>query len=85
MDLRPPDLRAACLGRADQVVAGVARAAVAEPLNDFVNIGGPEKISFAQMARDSLARRGDDKAVVVDPKAKYFGTALKERSLVTPD
>ena len=71
--------------KADQVAADVARAAVAAPLNNFVNIGGPQKISFEQMARDSLARRGDTKAVVVDPKAKYFGTALEERSLVTPD
>ncbi len=70
---------------ADQVVADVARAAVAAPLNDFVNIGGPEKISFEQMARDSLARKGDDKNVVIDPQAKYFGTALEQRSLVTPD
>ena len=59
---------------ADEVAADVARAAVAEPLNNFVNIGGPEKISFEQMARDSLAPRGDDKTVVVDPKAGYFGT-----------
>jgi uncharacterized protein YbjT (DUF2867 family) len=70
---------------ADDVAADVARAAAAEPLNDFVNIGGPDKISFEQMARDVLARRGDDKSVVVDPDAHYFGTALAERSLVTPD
>jgi uncharacterized protein YbjT (DUF2867 family) len=70
---------------ADDVAADVARAAAAEPLNEIVNIGGPEKISFEQMARDVLARRGDDKTVVVDPNAHYFGTALAERSLVTPD
>ncbi len=70
---------------ADNVATDVARAAAAEPLNDFVNIGGPEKISFEQMARDVLARRGDDKTVVVDTDAHYFGTALAERSLVTPD
>lgn len=70
---------------ADDVAADVARAAGAEPLNDIVNIGGPEKISFEQMARDVLARRGDDKNVVVDPDAQYFGTALAERSLVTPE
>jgi uncharacterized protein YbjT (DUF2867 family) len=70
---------------ADDVAADVARAAAAEPLNEIVNIGGPEKISFEQMARDVLARRGDDKTVVVDPDAQYFGTALAERSLVTPD
>ena len=71
--------------KADQVAADVARTAVAAPLNGFVNIGGPQKISFEQMARASLTRRGDTKDVVVDTKAKYFGTALEERSLVTPD
>jgi uncharacterized protein YbjT (DUF2867 family) len=70
---------------ADQVAAEVARAATAEPLNSIVNIGGPDKISFERMARDVLARRGDDKTVVVDPEMGYFGTLLAERSLVTPD
>ena len=70
---------------ADQVAAEVKRAAAAEPLNSIVNIGGPDKISFERMARDVLARRGDDKTVVVDPEAGYFGTLLAERSLVTPD
>jgi uncharacterized protein YbjT (DUF2867 family) len=70
---------------ADQVAEEVARAAVAAPLNDFVNIGGPQKISFEQMARESLARRGETTSVVADPEAQYFGTALEERSLVTPD
>ena len=70
---------------ADDVARDVARAAVAGPLNGIVNIGGPQKISFEQMARDTLARRDDDKTVVVDPEAQYFGTKLAERSLVTPD
>jgi len=61
---------------ADDVATTVARAAVAQPLGGVVNIGGPQKISFEQMARDSLARRGDDKTVVVDPQARYFGTLL---------
>ena len=70
---------------ADQVASAVARAAVAEPLGGIVNIGGPEKISFEQMARAVLAAKGDDKTVVVDAGATYFGTSLAERSLVTPD
>jgi uncharacterized protein YbjT (DUF2867 family) len=70
---------------ADDVAADVARAAAAEPLGGVVNIGGPEKISFERMARDVLNRRSDDKTVVVDPQAGYFGTRLAERSLVTPD
>jgi uncharacterized protein YbjT (DUF2867 family) len=71
---------------ADDVAAGVARAATAQPLNGVVNIGGAEKISFEQMARTSLARQGDEsKTVVVDPEGTYFGTPLEQRSLVTPD
>jgi uncharacterized protein YbjT (DUF2867 family) len=70
---------------ADKVAAEVARAAVAAPLGGIVNIGGPEKISFEQMARAVLAERGEEKTVVIDPRAHYFGTRLAERSLVTPD
>lgn len=71
---------------ADEVASDVARAAASGPLNDVVNIGGPEKISFEQMARESLARQGDDtKTVIVDPDATYFGTPLQRDSLVTPD
>ena len=70
---------------ADDVARDVARAAVAQPLGGVVNIGGPQKISFEQMARDVVSRRGDDKTVVVDRQAHYFGTRLAERSLVTPD
>src|SRR3954454_18950093 len=69
----------------DDVARDMARAAVPQPLTGVVNIGGPQKISFEQMARDVLARRGDAKTVVVDPDAQYFGTKLGERSLVTPD
>jgi uncharacterized protein YbjT (DUF2867 family) len=68
---------------ADDVAAEVARVAVAAPLNGVVNIGGPEKISFADLARTVLAKQGTDKTVVVDPQATYFGTPVTETSLVT--
>jgi uncharacterized protein YbjT (DUF2867 family) len=61
----------------------VARVAEGEPLGGFENIGGPQKISFEQMAREALARQGDAKNVVVDPQARYFGTPLSTNSLVT--
>jgi uncharacterized protein YbjT (DUF2867 family) len=71
---------------AEEVAAAVARAAVGEPLNSIVNAGGPQKITFEQLARDSLARKGDDtKTVIVDPEARYFGAKLATRSLVTSD
>jgi hypothetical protein len=48
-----------------------------------VNIGGPDKISFADLARTVLAKQGTDKSVVVDSHATYFGTPLQQNSLVT--
>ena len=83
-EVRVPDALIQTVAAA-KVAAEVARAAVAAPLGGVVNIGGPEKISFEQMARAVLADRGEDKTVVVDPQAHYFGTRLAERSLVTPD
>ncbi len=71
---------------ADDVASAVAQAAAAEPINGIRNIGGPNKITFEQMARDVLARKGDDtKTVIVDPTARYYGADLETRSLVTPD
>jgi uncharacterized protein YbjT (DUF2867 family) len=71
---------------AEEVASAVARAAAAAPRNGIVNIGGPHKITFEQMARAALARKGDDtKTIVVDPEARYYGAALKTGSLVTPD
>lgn len=67
---------------ADDVAAEVAGVAVAAPINGIVNIGGPEKMSFADLARGVLARQGSDKAVVVDPQATYFGTTVDDTSLV---
>jgi uncharacterized protein YbjT (DUF2867 family) len=71
---------------ADEVAAAVARAAVGEPLNGIVNVGGSQKITFEQLARDALAKKGDEtKTVIVDPEARYFGAKLATRSLVTRD
>jgi uncharacterized protein YbjT (DUF2867 family) len=71
---------------ADEVAAAVAHAAAGAPVNGIVNVGGPQKISFEQMARDALARTGDTtKRVVIDPEARYFGAKLSTNSLVIPD
>src|SRR5580693_8801828 len=68
---------------AEDLAAEVARVAEGEPLCGIENIGGPQKISFEQMAREVLARKGEVKTVVVDPQAGYFGTPLSMNSLVT--
>jgi hypothetical protein len=50
-----------------------------------VNIGGPEKMSFADLARAVVQRQGGGQRVVVDPHATYFGTPVQRTSLVTGD
>ncbi|CAN5834291.1 SDR family oxidoreductase [soil metagenome] len=81
-EVRVPDGRIQPIA-ADDVAAEVARIATAAPLNGVVNIGGPDKITFAEMARIVLAKQGDSKPVVVDPEATYFGTPVDDDSLVT--
>ncbi|MGE2718902.1 SDR family oxidoreductase [Mycolicibacterium celeriflavum] len=70
---------------AEEVAAEVARVAVAEPRNGHTDVGGPDTMPFADLARAVLARRGDDRRVVASGDATYFGTRLGERSLVTGD
>jgi uncharacterized protein YbjT (DUF2867 family) len=71
---------------ADEVASAVARAVAGKPRIGIVNVGGPIKITFEQMARDCLARQGDEtKTIVVDPEARYFGATLEPSSLVIAD
>ena len=70
---------------ATDVATEVARAAQADPINGVINIGGPDKLRFADLAGLVVAHRGGTTPVVVDPSAKYFGTAVAETSLVTGD
>ena len=67
---------------ADDVAAGVCDVALAAPLNGVVEIGGPEPLRFEDFIRERLQGAGDERAVVSDPAARYFGAHLDERSLV---
>jgi uncharacterized protein YbjT (DUF2867 family) len=83
-EVRVPDGRIQPIA-ADDVAAEVARAAVEAPHNGVVNIGGPDKISFADLAHAVLAKQGADTTVVIDTQATYFGTHVSDTSLVTGD
>jgi uncharacterized protein YbjT (DUF2867 family) len=83
-EVRAPDALIQPVAAAD-VSAEVARAAASAPVNGTVDFGGPEKISFADMARAVLAAQGTDKPIVIDPTATYFGTPVQHDSLVTGD
>lgn len=64
------------------VARAVGKIAAGDPLNDVMEIGGPEAIPIDELVRRALAARQDPRQVVSDPQARYFGTELAERSLV---
>ncbi|OBF27928.1 SDR family oxidoreductase [Mycobacterium sp. ACS4331] len=81
-EVRAPDALIQPIAAA-AVAAAVARAAQDSPRNGVVDIGGPDTMSFADLARVVLARQHADTPVTVSAEARYFGTTLQERSLVT--
>ena len=70
---------------ADDVAAAVCDVALAAPLNGTVEIGGPEPLRFEDFVREGLRANGDQRVVLADPEARYFGARLNERSLVPGD
>ncbi|RAS70966.1 uncharacterized protein YbjT (DUF2867 family) [Lentzea atacamensis] len=67
---------------ASDVAAVVGRTAATEPVNGVLEIGGPEEFTMDGWIRTVLAQRKDEREVVSDPQAKYFGTFLTGRQLV---
>ena len=70
---------------ANDVAAGVGRVAVGAPVEAIVEIGGPEQFRFENVIRRVLAAASDQREVVADPKAGYFGITVTERTLVPGD
>jgi hypothetical protein len=54
-------------------------------VNGIVEIGGPEQVQFEDVIRRALAAADDQRTVVVDPSAAYYGIAVAERTLVPGD
>jgi uncharacterized protein YbjT (DUF2867 family) len=66
----------------DDVAAVVADIALATPRHGIVEIAGPEQAPFNEIVARYLKAVGDPRQVVSDPKARYFGGRVEERSLV---
>jgi uncharacterized protein YbjT (DUF2867 family) len=66
---------------AQDVAAAVTEAAVSDPINGVIEIGGPAAISFTELIRDVLNADNDPRTVVGAPHARYFGTELTDASL----
>jgi uncharacterized protein YbjT (DUF2867 family) len=67
----------------DDVAATVADLAVGAPANGVVELGGPEKLGIDAWGRRLFAQTGDQRQVIGDPGAAYFGTLLCGGELTT--
>jgi uncharacterized protein YbjT (DUF2867 family) len=70
---------------ADDVASAVGRIAIGSPVNGTIEVGGPEQFRLDELVRRGLAARKDPREVVADPKARYYGIKLSERTLVPGD
>ena len=67
---------------ADDVASAVGSVATGPPLNGTMEIAGPERFSFDEFISQCLNARNDQREIVVDSHARYFGAELQEGSLV---
>jgi uncharacterized protein YbjT (DUF2867 family) len=69
----------------DDVAALVAKVAMMAPVNGMIELAGPERIGLDDLVRRYLAAKHDDRKVVTDIHARYFGTELNDKSLTPGD
>jgi uncharacterized protein YbjT (DUF2867 family) len=70
---------------ADDVASTLADLAVGSPLNDTVELAGPEAFRLDELARRVLQAGDDRRQVTTDLRARYFGAELDDRSLAAGD
>jgi uncharacterized protein YbjT (DUF2867 family) len=69
----------------DDVAATVAGLATGAPAGGRVELGGPEALGVDAWARRLFAATGEERTVVSDPHARYFGTELHGGELTPGD
>jgi uncharacterized protein YbjT (DUF2867 family) len=69
---------------AEDVATAVSKVAVGAPVNGVVEVAGPEQFRLDELVRRYLSTRDDRRSVIADPRSRYFGAQLGERTLV-PD
>ena len=70
---------------ADDIAAAVCEVCQRPPSDGVIEVAGPEELRFDDLVRQRLAADGDPRIVVADPKARYFGAELQQRTLVADD
>ena len=67
---------------AEDVADAMVAAALGEPQNGLIEVGGPEIFTLDEPVRLALAHDKDPRTVVADPQAPYFGVQVGERTLI---
>lgn len=67
---------------ADDVAAALVDLATRMPVNGTVEVAGLDRIPLDELARKFLTARADQRQVIADIHARYFGSELNDRSLV---
>jgi uncharacterized protein YbjT (DUF2867 family) len=70
---------------ADDVAKTLADVAVGAPLNDTVELAGPEAFRLDELARRVLRANHDPRHVLADVHARYFDAEIDDRSLIPVD
>jgi uncharacterized protein YbjT (DUF2867 family) len=70
---------------ADDVASTLADVAGGAPLNDTVELAGPEALPLDELVRRFLKASGDPREVTADVHAPYFGAELDDNSLTPGD
>ena len=65
-----------------ELVEILADIAIGTPLNGIHEVGGPQRMPFAEMARTVLGRQGRYLQVLDDPTVGYFGLPIEATTLV---
>lgn len=66
---------------ADDVAAALAEVTLAPPINGIRELAGPETLSIADFVQRYLSAAGDQRVVVANPTATYFGALLDAQGL----
>jgi len=67
----------------DDVADAVTDAALGTPVNGMIETGGPERAGMNELVGRYLTATNDQREVVTDPHARYFGVELNDQSLTT--
>jgi uncharacterized protein YbjT (DUF2867 family) len=69
----------------DDVASAMAHFALGTPVNGIVEVAGPERFPLDELVRRYLSSKQDERRVVTDDNAGYFGAEVNDESLVPAD